>query len=84
MKGDRAEDRLVAPPQIGWPRGIATGLLVLVVGLGVSVIGADWLIKQVLPSMGRDTGGLLVTGIFVVVVAAIAWLLRRLQGRGLV
>ena len=69
--------------EIGWPRAIATGLAILVVGLVVTVWGSDQIMKQV-SGMSRDTLSLIDAAFFVVAVCVIAWVLRRLQGRGLI
>ena len=68
---------------IGWIRGILTGLVILVVGLGVSVAGADAIISHV-TSLSRDNVSYLATAFFVLCVVAAAWVLRMLQRRGVI
>jgi hypothetical protein len=73
------------PPasEIGWLRAIATGVAVLVVGIGVSVIGANRILTK---ALGLTRGGreALATALFMVVVIGLAWALRQLQARGLI
>jgi hypothetical protein len=66
---------------IGWLRAIATGLAILVVGIGVSVLGANRILTK---ALGVTRGGreALASGLFLVVVIGLAWILRRLQARG--
>ncbi len=66
---------------IGWLRGIATGVVILVVGLLVSVGGANEILTGV-SGMSRDNLAYLASAVFVVVLLVAAWLLRRLQARG--
>ena len=69
------------PHEIGWLRAIASGLAVLVVGIGAAVIGANRILTK---ALGVTPGGreALATTLFLVVLVAIAWALRRLQARG--
>ena len=66
---------------IGWLRAIATGLAVLVVGIVASVLGANRILTK---ALGLTRGGreALASGLFLVVVIGLAWILRRLQARG--
>jgi membrane protein implicated in regulation of membrane protease activity len=68
---------------IGWLRAIATGVAVLVIGIGATVIGADRILTK---ALGVTRGGreALASGLFLVVVVVLAWALRRLQARGLI
>jgi xanthine/uracil permease len=66
---------------IGWARAVATGVVVLVVGLGVAVVGSDQLIKRI-DGISRENVEYLVSAYFVACVVAAAWVLRRLQRRG--
>jgi hypothetical protein len=70
-------------PEIGWLRAIATGVAVLVVGIGAAVIGGNRILTK---ALGVTRGGreALATALFFVVLALLAWLLRKLQARGLV
>ena len=69
--------------EIGWLRAIATGVAILVVGIGVTVVGGDRILTK---ALGVTRGGreALATALFFVVVVALAWLLRKLQSRGLI
>jgi hypothetical protein len=69
--------------EIGWLRAIATGVAILVVGIGVTVIGGNRILTK---ALGVTRGGreALATGLFFVVVVGLAWLLRKLQSRGLI
>ncbi len=67
--------------EIGWGRAIATAVVFLVVGLGVTVVGSDQIIKQV-TGLSRNALEYLVSAYFLAGVAAAAWVLRRLQQRG--
>ena len=77
----------VAPPsssaEIGWLRAIASGLAVLVVGIGSAVFGADRILTKAL-GLRRTPREWLAVALFFVVVIALAWLLRRLQDRKLI
>jgi hypothetical protein len=67
--------------EIGWLRAIATGLAVLVVGIGAAVLGANRILTK---ALGVTRGGreALASALFLVVVIVLAWALRRLQARG--
>jgi energy-converting hydrogenase Eha subunit F len=69
--------------EIGWLRAIATGVAVLVVGIGTTVLGANRILTK---ALGVTRGGreALASGLFLVVVVVLAWALRRLQARGLI
>ena len=67
---------------IGWLRGIATGVVVLVVGLGLAVMGSDEIINR-FTGLSRDNVSYLASAFFLICVVAAAWVLRRLQRRGL-
>jgi hypothetical protein len=69
--------------RIGWLRAILSGVLILVVGLGLSV-GVTNTMLTGLTGMSRDTVVLLATGVFLAVVVVMAWVLRRLQARGVI
>jgi len=69
--------------EIGWFRGIVSGVVILVVGLVASVVGADQIISR-FTSLSRDNVGYLATIFFVLCVVVAAWVLRRLQRRGLI
>jgi hypothetical protein len=68
---------------IGWPRAIATGVAVLVIGIGVTVLGANRILTK---ALGVTRGGreALASALFLVVVVGLAWALRRLQARGII
>jgi hypothetical protein len=69
--------------EIGWLRAIATGVAILVVGIGVTVIGGNRILTK---ALGVTRGGreALATALFFVVLVALAWMLRKLQARGLI
>ena len=69
--------------RIGWFRAILTGVGILVVGLGLTVGVTNTMLTR-LTGMSRDTVVLLATGLFLVVVVVLAWVLRRLQARGVI
>jgi hypothetical protein len=69
--------------EIGWFRAIATGVAILVVGIGVTVVGGNRILTK---ALGVTRGGreALATALFLVVLVALAWLLRSLQARGMI
>jgi xanthine/uracil permease len=71
-----------AERDIGWLRGIATGVVVLVVGLGLAVMGSDEIINR-FTGLSRNNVSYLASAFFLLCVGAAAWVLRRLQARGL-
>jgi hypothetical protein len=77
----------VAPPtspaEIGWLRAIASGLAILVVGVGAAVYGADRILTKAL-GLRRTPREYLATALFFLVVVVLAWVLRRLQDRKLI
>jgi hypothetical protein len=68
---------------IGWVRAILSGLAVLVVGLGATVIGANLIITK-LTGISRDNAAYLASAWFLVVLVLLAVILRRLQRRALI
>jgi hypothetical protein len=68
---------------ISWLRAIATGVAVLVIGIGATVIGANRILTK---ALGVTRGGreALASGLFLVVIVVLAWALRRLQSRGMI
>ena len=73
----------VPQARIGWLRAIGSGLAILIVGLGATLYGSDKLVTS-LTGMSRDDRALVVSAVFLVIVAVMAWALRRLQARGLI
>ncbi len=69
--------------EIGWFRGIATGVVILVVGLGVSVGAANEILTN-LSGLSRDNLQYLASTVFVALLVVAAWVLRRLQARGVI
>lgn len=71
------------PPEIGWLRAIATGIAVLVVGIGAAVIGGNRILTK---ALGLTRGGrvALATALFLLVTIGLAVALRKLQARGLI
>ena len=68
---------------IGWGRAALTGLAVLVVGTVAAVGGANAVLTKA-TSLSRDLREYIASIVFLAVVIAIAWVLRRLQARGLI
>ena len=69
--------------EIGWGRAIGSGLLILFVGFVAGVGGANLVLTKAL-GLTRDARQWIATGLFLVVVIALAWVMRRLQARGLI
>jgi xanthine/uracil permease len=69
--------------RISWGRAALSGIAVLVVGLGATVLVAN-LIMTKATGISRDTAAYLASAWFVVALCGIAWILRRLQRRGVV
>jgi membrane protein implicated in regulation of membrane protease activity len=67
--------------EIGWLRAIATGIVVLVVGIGATVFGANRILTKAL-ALTRGGREALASALFLVVVVVLAWALRRFQARG--
>ena len=70
-------------PDIGWGRAIASGLAILLVGFVASVYAANAVVTK-LTGVSRSTRQYLASALFLVVVVALAWVLRRLQARRLI
>jgi len=70
-------------PEIGWPRAIVTGIVILVVGVGLTVVAANEIILRV-TSISRDSVAYLASAVFLFFVVVLAFVLRRLQRRGLI
>jgi hypothetical protein len=68
---------------IGWPRAVVSGLAILVVGLGASVGLSNYVLTNV-TGLSRGVQTWIATAIFLVVVVGMAFVLRRLQARGLI
>jgi hypothetical protein len=69
--------------EIGWPRALASGLAILLVGFGGAVVGANSILTKSL-ALRRTPREWLATGLFFLVVLVLAWVLRRLQHRKLI
>jgi hypothetical protein len=69
------------PAAIGWGRAVLTGLVVIIVGAVASVGGANAVLTRA-TSLSRDVREYVATAVFLGVVIALAWALRRLQARG--
>lgn len=69
--------------EIGWIRGIVSGVIITVVGFAGAVLAPNLLLTSGL-SLSRDTRVLLATALTVVVVLLLSWVLRRAQNRGLI
>lgn len=70
-------------PEIGWERAIGSGLAILLVGFVAAVYGANSVATK-LTGVSRSTRQYLASALFLVVVVAVAWVLRRLQARRLI
>jgi hypothetical protein len=69
--------------EIGWPRAILTGLAILLVGFSGAVLGANRILTKAL-GLRRTPREWLASGLFLLVVVLLAWILRRLQARRLI
>jgi hypothetical protein len=69
--------------QIGWPRAILSAAVILVVGIGVLVYGADAVLTDVHGKTRSSLVAIVTTGFFVLLFA-LAWALRRLQRRRII
>ncbi len=68
---------------IGWWRAAASALTILVVGAGLFVYAPNWVLTH-LTGLSRGGRVAIATIGFFVLLAAVAWLLHRLQGRHVV
>ncbi len=68
--------------RIGWWRAIASGVAIVLVGFVGAVLVPDKVLGS--GSGSRDTLAFIASTIAVLVVALLAWALRRLQARGLI
>jgi len=83
--GVGAHDLDVPQAGIGWLRAIASGLGILVIGFAVTIGVTNWLLTDgSLSSLSRDNRVWLAAALFLVAVVVMAWVLRRLQARGLI
>lgn len=68
---------------IGWPRALASGLGILIVGFIAGVYATNAVVTKV-TGVSRATRQYLAGALLLVAVAAMAWVLRRLQARRIV
>jgi len=68
---------------IGWIRAVITGVIVLVVGFAASVGLANLILTRA-TSLSRNAREYVASVVFLAVVFALAWALRRLQAHGLI
>jgi hypothetical protein len=68
---------------IGGGRAILSGVTILVIGIGASVWGSDYVLKH-FTGLSRDSREYLASALFFAVVIVMAWGLRRLQQRGVI
>jgi hypothetical protein len=80
---DEVTDQDVPQSAISWPRAILTGVLIAVVGLGLLAYGTNYLLLH-LTSLEHGQRVGVATAWFFVVLAALAFGLRRLQRRGVI
>ncbi len=66
---------------IGWGRAALTGLVVIVIG-GVAALGGANAVLTRATGLSRDLREYVASIVFLAVVIALAWALRRLQARG--
>ncbi len=67
--------------EISWLRAVLSGVAVLVVGIGAAVVGANRILTKAL-AVTRGGREALATALFLVVLVALSWALRWMQGRG--
>jgi hypothetical protein len=70
-------------PEIGWPRAVLSGLVVIVVGFAGAVLGPNAILTKSL-ALTRGARELLATLLFFAVIAILAATLRWLQHRKLI
>jgi len=68
---------------IGWGRALVTGVVIVAIGLAASVGGADAVLKRA-TALSREVREYVASTVFFVAVIAVAWVLRRLQARGVI
>jgi hypothetical protein len=68
---------------IGWLRAVLSGVGILVIGILASV-GVANLILTKATNLSRSTREYLASLVFFAVLFSLAWMLRRLQARGLI
>jgi len=68
---------------IGWLRAIASGVAVLVIGIALAVFGTNEILTRA-TSLSRGNREYVASAIFFAVVFGLAFVLRRLQRRGLI
>ena len=71
------------PPDIGWGRAIVSGVAVLVVGFVLCVLGTNAIMTR-FTGLGRSARQWVATVVFLAIVLAMAFALRRLQARRLI
>jgi hypothetical protein len=76
-------DDMESPPRIGWPRALATSVVIVVVGIVTLVYGPNWVLTKI---HGKTRSSLVAvaTTMFFVLLVALAWALRRLQGKKII
>ncbi len=68
--------------RIGWGRAVVSGLVLVLLGFLVCAYVPDFILKHA--NMGRSERADLAAAVTLVGVVAMAWLLRRLQRRGVI
>lgn len=66
---------------IGWLRALVTGVIIVAVGFVAAVELPNYIVVQ-LTSLTTFTRSVLAAALTVIVVIALAWVLRKLQARG--
>ncbi len=81
--GSDAVQTMPEQSTIGWPRAIATGLAVIVIGFAGAVLGPNAILTKSL-ALTRSAREWLATALFFAVIAVLAIALRWLQHRKLI
>jgi len=80
--GSRAASTAAKRPRIGWPRAIATGLVVLIIGFAGAILGPNAILTKSL-ALTRTAREWLAIALFFTVIIVLAVALRWLQHRKL-
>jgi hypothetical protein len=68
---------------IGWPRALLSGVGIVVIGLAVAVWGSNYVLTDV-TGVDRNVREYIASAVFLGAVIVLAFVLRRLQRRGLI
>ena len=81
--GSPADTGRATGSQIGWWRAAGSALVILAVGAGVFLYLPNWVLTH-LSGLSRDGRVAVATVEFLLALAVMSWVLRRLQRRGVV